>query len=394
MDLDFIPFFSTVEDSIKESVNENLIEEDNIPAPALLTDVPAPWLIYATEQDKDVRLPRLVRLHNEILMFCEYIAPTRHEIDIRDQVLNEVRQLVKNLWPTGVLHVFGSQMTRILTPTSDLDIVILNVPMKNQDDKDEMQNLLRTLAKRIEDLHIASYVEAIVNAKVPIVKFDHRLTGIPIDICINNDSGLKTGKLMRKFVRDYPPLRPLTIVLKLFLSQRGLNETFSGGIGSFVLSTLIISFIQQKIKLAKYFNVEPVFNLGCLLLDFFNLYGTSFNYFECGISIENDGKYVSKKKRKASSQGGGGGNQKCGRLYIENPMDPELDMGKGSFMLQKVKRAFEHASQLLTAALGDGNTPSYLSYVIRPDDPNIADRPGPDLVSAKSNSNAIQETEK
>ena len=49
------------------------------------------------------------------------------------------------------------------------------------------------------------------------VKFDHRRTGISVDICLNNDSGLHTGKLIKGFVRAYPPLRPLTLVLKMFL---------------------------------------------------------------------------------------------------------------------------------------------------------------------------------
>ena len=34
---------------------------------------------------------------------------------------------------------------------------------------------------------LASYVETIETAKVPIVKFDHKRTGISVDICVNND---------------------------------------------------------------------------------------------------------------------------------------------------------------------------------------------------------------
>ena len=58
---------------------------------------------------------------------------------------------------------------------------------------------------------------AITNAKVPIVKLDHKKSGISIDICINNDSGLHTGKTIKKLVKGFPPLRPLTIILKVFL---------------------------------------------------------------------------------------------------------------------------------------------------------------------------------
>ena len=50
-------------------------------------------------------------------------------------------------------------------------------------------------------------------------------------------------------------------------------------------------------------------------------------------------------------------------------------MGRNSFLLPKIRRAFEHAHQLLTAAIKDaGNTDSYLSFVVRSDDPILANR--------------------
>lgn len=56
-----------------------------------------------------------------------------------------------------------------------------------------------------------------------------------------------------------------------------------------------------------------------------------------------------------------------GLLTIVNPDQPDQDMGKNSFLLPKIRRAFEHSYQLLCCALRTQN-PSYLSYVIRGDD--------------------------
>ena len=69
--------------------------------------------------------------------------------------------------------------------------------------------------------------------------------------------------------------------------------------GSFVLCAMIASFLQMKQKLAKYTHVNnPTWNLGALLLEFFSLYGGSFNYYHAGISIVNGGQYFPKRKRK------------------------------------------------------------------------------------------------
>jgi predicted nucleotidyltransferase len=180
-------------------------------APALLTSIPAPWLAYGYQYDK--RAPPFVRLHNEILTCCEYIAPSLHEMKQREIVLAEITDIIQSLWPKSTVQVFGSQMTKILTPTSDLDLVVMGV-VENKRDSTEVY---LQLAEKIKDSGAVSYVEAIVNAKVPIVKLDHRKTGIAVDICINNDSGLRTGRLIRQFVREYPPLRPMVLVLKIFL---------------------------------------------------------------------------------------------------------------------------------------------------------------------------------
>jgi DNA polymerase sigma len=77
--------------------------------------------------------------------------------------------------------------------------------------------MLHKIADGIRNANIASYLEVVESAKVPIVKFDHVTYGISVDIVYNNLSGLSTGKMMKKYVREYPPLRPLALFLKIFL---------------------------------------------------------------------------------------------------------------------------------------------------------------------------------
>jgi hypothetical protein len=82
---------------------------------------------------------------------------------------------------------------------------------------DSLEDPLYKLGTAIKKANIASYIEVIGQAKIPIVKMDHIESGISVDMLCNNADGLKTAKLMKRFVREYPPLKPLTIVLKVFL---------------------------------------------------------------------------------------------------------------------------------------------------------------------------------
>lgn len=153
-----------------------------------------PWLPIDFNS-KFKNSPPFTRLHNEILMFCEHIYPPISGLLKRDKVIKQFQDLIHSLWPTSQFHVFGSQYTRILTSSSDIDIAVLSVPTRDNDPTSKLTVLgcLYLLANKLKDNRLVSYVEVIGNAKVPIIKLDHIESGIAIDICINNDSGLHTG---------------------------------------------------------------------------------------------------------------------------------------------------------------------------------------------------------
>lgn len=77
-------------------------------------------------------------------------------------------------------------------------------------------------------------------------------------------------------------------------AQRKLNETYTGGIGSFLLSAMIVSFLQMKEKVAVYTDTQLNYNLGCLLMEFLHHYGVSFNYFTAAIALTEGGRFFPK----------------------------------------------------------------------------------------------------
>ena len=135
---------------------------------------------------------------------------------------------------------------------------------------------------------------------------------------------------------------------------------------------------------------ELTWNLGSLLLDFFQLYGVQFNYLHTGISLKNGGEYFQKRERSKGTQDWVNPSRP-NLLAFENPCQPDVDMGRNSFMMFKVKRAFEHAYQLLCAALGNSKVESYLTFVIRSDDPILAKRSGPDASYPRTNAQFLKD---
>ncbi|KAK9212287.1 hypothetical protein WN943_001669 [Citrus x changshan-huyou] len=60
---------------------------------------------------------------------------------------------------------------------------------------------------------------------------------------------------------ECPPLRPLCLILKVFLQQRELNEVYSGGIGSFALLTMIMAVLKVSLCCILGFHLDRPCNL-------------------------------------------------------------------------------------------------------------------------------------
>ncbi|KAF1778190.1 polymerase, nucleotidyl transferase domain [Phytophthora cactorum] len=240
-------------------------------------------------------------LHDEIMDFVTFISPTEDEVSSRAQLVQEMRDIVKGLWPEATVETFGSHYTQMFLPQSDIDMVLFGVP--------EGKEPLFKLAQCLEEKDLVSYLEVIDKARIPIVKMVHKESDIHVDVSFNH------------YMRVYPSFRPLTLVLKYFMAQRGLNETYSGGVGSFLLQMMVVSFFS-------------ITGVRWLLVGFFTLYGRDFNYTELGISVRN-GKTPLVRRWTAFL------------IAMENPNEPSLDIGKNSYEMRTVKRSFDYALQVL-----------------------------------------------
>ena len=77
---------------------------------------------------------------------------------------------------------------------------------------------------------MATDIQLIAKARVPIVKFIEKQSGFQFDISFDVANGPASAEIVRANTRRFPALRPLVTVLKAFLQQRALNEVYSGGI--------------------------------------------------------------------------------------------------------------------------------------------------------------------
>ncbi|KAK7019515.1 hypothetical protein R3P38DRAFT_2631942 [Favolaschia claudopus] len=317
----------------------------------------APWV---DQVDWDGCESTAELFHREVEGFVNWISPTPQEDEIRGLVVQIISRAVTAAFPDAQVCPFGSYATKLYLPLGDIDLVIRSRSMAFNN----TQVVLQALASTIKRLGITNKVTIIGKAKVPIVKFvtNHEYGRFNVDLSINQDNGILASGIINGFLRDFGDsggegkktclaLRALVLLTKLFLSQRNMNEVYTGGLGSYAIVCLVISFLQMHPKI-RMGHIDPDRNLGVLVVDFFELYGRRFNYEEVGISLRDGGSYFVKRQRGWGwNESWGGGGRKGGMLSIEDPGDPTNDISSGSYNFQTVKKNLAGAHEILTATI-------------------------------------------
>lgn len=281
-------------------------------------------------------------LHREIVAFDRYLAPTPGEHDTRRAAIQLIRQAVTSRFRDADVRSFGSQETRLYLPQGDIDLVCVSDAIATQNPR----RVLYTLKTLIQTRGIADDVQVIAHARVPIIKFTTlpSLGNFKVDMSLNHTNGIAAARFVNSWLRRQPAVRPLTMCIKLLLAQRGLSEVYSGGLGSFACTLLVISFLQLHPKVQRR-EIDPCDNLGVLLLELLLLYGKQFNYDNVGITVRSSGGYFSKARSGWKNEG------RPFLLSIEDPLDTTNDVSRSSFNILAVRQTFSGAYDVLSSAL-------------------------------------------
>ncbi|KAM7420404.1 hypothetical protein PAMA_014900 [Pampus argenteus] len=277
--------------------------------------------------------PGVNGLHEEIVDFFNFMSPRPEEEAMRRDVVNRIESVIKDLWPTARVEIFGSFSTGLYLPTSDIDLVVFG-----KWDHPPLQELEQALKRH--NVSGPYPIKVLDKATVPIIKLTDHETEVKVDISFNVETAVKAAQFIKSHLKKYIVLPPLIFVLKQFLLQRDLNEVFTGGISSYSLILMAISFLQLHPRIdTRRANI----NLGILLIEFFVLYGRDFNYMKTGIRVKNGGAYLSKEEMLKAM---GNGNRPS-MLCIEDPIQPGNDVGRSSYGVLQVKQVFDFAFMVL-----------------------------------------------
>ncbi|KAI9363733.1 hypothetical protein BD770DRAFT_380332 [Pilaira anomala] len=316
----------------------------------------APWSNKETLATKD----RVERLSKEILDFEKYIEPTKQEKLNRDTLLYQISELVERTWPgITTITVFGSSVTGLVFPGSDLDINIdfEELPKKN------VVDILKILRKRTVDAKIFRFSDTnlAARAKVPVFTGVDE-NNVSIDISIQN--ACFSSDRTAAWIKEYPALKPLFMVLKQSIGNfrftnlplfEPLSAKFAG-LASFSLICLIVSYLQ--LQTTKEMEAKKDY-YGNLLLGFLNFY-SKFESEKQAIGLNDGGRYYTKDNCPFVLE------TKHGKLTIVDPDQPGINVARSTLKFDRVKEIFAHAYKLLMNRITESSkTDSILSSIVK-----------------------------
>lgn len=287
----------------------------------------------------------------EIRDFVNYISPSSDEIITRNKVIAALKKSISDFWPGTTVHVFGSCATDLYLPGSDIDMVVVS-------DTGSYENASRLyqLSTFLRTNKLATEVEVIAHAKVPIIKFVDPKSRLHIDVSFERTNGIDAAKRIRRWLVSTPGLRELVLVVKQFLRTRRLNNVHVGGLGGYATIIMCYHFLRLHPKITTD-AMSALDNLGVLLIEFFELYGRNFSYDDLVLALDPENeepKYVRKLKSPLQHSA-----RSLFAIIIQDPADPSNNITRSSYNLRDLKKAFGGAYQLLLEKCYQLNAVSY-----------------------------------
>ncbi|KAI4717568.1 hypothetical protein E4T48_06242 [Aureobasidium sp. EXF-10727] len=233
-------------------------------------------------------------LDTEVLAFAEWMDMTPSENAAREKLSDILIDLVKQADPGLQAEKFGSQSTGLTMPNSDIDIRVVDPtldtsPVPSDLDRDAkaafaaersatrkrtMISHLRTVQSKIsqhEDFADAELNEA---AFFPLITAVHKPTGLKIQVVSTRDVHA-SQEATKKYLAEFPQLKPTFLVLKTALNLRNLSDPWTGGVGSYTLFMMCVAALKHQAQ-----SKEPTLSKPGAsfihVLDFWSRFDTKF----------------------------------------------------------------------------------------------------------------------
>ena len=318
-------------------------------------------------------------LQKDLIDYEKYINYIIYKkIKTINTIINKLKLIIEENFPDYELKVYGSYAHGLSLPWSDLNLILVNkninnnnndnvkgdnitdiettvgektIISENQSQNDnnstKQENTKIDNSKEKNDLLIKLYYilkknNWINNLKLNnneelntiIFEVNEEKINIEINICIEseNHNGLKVVELIKSYLKEYSSLKPLIFALGAILKNANLNIPSLGGLSSYGLILMIVSFIQSQRENINIADKEYI--IGKTFYEFLLHYGIRFDFNKYVILTYkiNDTNTPLNDKENIG--------QNAKEFMIVDPLNNKNNVAKSTFQFMNIKMAF------------------------------------------------------
>uniref|UniRef100_A0A4W4FV21 polynucleotide adenylyltransferase n=1 Tax=Electrophorus electricus TaxID=8005 RepID=A0A4W4FV21_ELEEL len=185
---------------------------------------------------------RVFQLSEQMLELFHACEQQNEDLDKKESCRTQLQKDIQRLFPCSRVFLAGSSLNGFGSRTSDADLclVVQEGPVNQQIDAIYILSLVQTL------LYKLSYIERpqLIRAKVPILKFRDRVSGVEFDLNVNNIVGIRNTFLLRTYAYIEKRVRPIILVIKKWASHHRINDASRGTLSSYTLVLMVLHYLQ------------------------------------------------------------------------------------------------------------------------------------------------------
>ncbi|XP_064003459.1 terminal uridylyltransferase 4 isoform X4 [Pogoniulus pusillus] len=194
--------------------------------------------------------PMTVRFREILDIVCkrcfDELSPPLSEQQNREQILASLERFIRKEYNDKArLCLFGSSKNGFGFRDSDLDICMTLEGHENAE-KLNCKEIIEGLAKVLKKHPGLRNILPITTAKVPIVKFEHRRSGLEGDISLYNTLAQHNTRMLATYAAIDPRVQYLGYTMKVFAKRCDIGDASRGSLSSYAYILMVLYFLQQR----------------------------------------------------------------------------------------------------------------------------------------------------
>lgn len=295
----------------------------------------APWEQPEKKPRKPFQVGKpgpLLDLEAAINDFYRWSKPTRNERAARKHLQHRVISMCRGISDGFIFEAFGSQLSFLARPLSDIDIRIYHPMHKDPRptflEKRSLQEELRAIRRVFNKLGRFTDV-SLLHSRYPLVSMVDRNSGLQVQVVATSSTVGRSRDAVWKYRSEYNFMPELFAAVHAFFRSRGLCGVYMGGFSSYTIYMMIVAALKFS---------DPAKTAAEGLVSFFTFWSQDPTqekspFYRKGISIDPPvlfdkyAKPVGPEKLVADLKSGEKPYPPDYMLCLRDPADPTNDLG-------------------------------------------------------------------